>query len=206
MNIIIFGPPGSGKGTQARLLADRYGIPHISPGAMFRAAMKSKTKIGLQIKDFMDKGNYVPDDITIAMVKKRLEDVDCAEGFMIDGFPRNLPQAEALDEFAHIDFVIVLKVSDKEVINRLSKRRQCPKCDKITSTEEGEKCRDCKVKLVQRDDDKPQVIKNRLLVYHDLTQPLIEYYKNKDIVRMINGEQSEENVFKDILLGLGDTE
>ncbi len=205
MNIIMFGPPGSGKGTQAKKLAERYGIPHISPGAIFREAVKNKTKFGLKIKDLIGRGNFVPDNLTVAMMKKRIEDVDCAEGFILDGFPRTLPQAEAFDEFAHIDFVIVLNVSNKEVVNRLSKRRQCPKCGTITNIKEGKNCKDCKTKLIQRNDDKPEVIKKRLLIYHDLTQPLIEYYRPRDIIHIINGDQSVKRVFKEILLALGDT-
>jgi adenylate kinase len=204
MNIIIFGPPGSGKGTQARLLADRYGIPRICTGEILRESIKKKTGLGLKIKNLIDAGNYVSDDIAVAMIQKRLEDVDCAEGYILDGFPRTLSQAEALDEFSEIGFVLFLKVSDKEVITRLSKRRQCPKCNKLTNTSEGEKCKECKVKLVIRDDDDPKVITKRLLVYHDLTQPLMEYYKPRNLVHVINGEQSEKKVFKDLLLALGD--
>jgi adenylate kinase len=206
MNIIIFGPPGSGKGTQAKLLADRYGIPHICPGEILRDAIKKKTDLGLKIKGLLDSGNYVSDDIAIAMVQKRLEDVDCAEGYILDGFPRTLPQAEALDEFSEVGFVLFLNISDKEAINRQSKRRQCPKCNKLTNISEGERCKECKVKLIKRDDQDSDVISNRLLVYHDLTQPLLEYYKPRNIVHVINGDQSEEKVFKELILALGDTD
>ncbi len=204
MNIIIFGPPGSGKGTQAKRLADRYGIPRICTGEILRESIKKKTELGLKIKNILDAGNYVSDDIAVALVQKRLEDVDCAEGYILDGFPRTLSQAEALDEFSEVGFVLFLSVSDKEVIKRLSKRRQCPKCNKLTNISEGESCKECKVKFIIRDDDDPEVIKKRLIVYHDLTQPLMEYYKPRNLVHVINGEQSEEKVFKELLLALGD--
>jgi len=205
MRIIMMGPQGSGKGTQAKKLADRYGIPHISMGEIFRSAVKSGSEVGLKIKQIIDAGNIVPDDLTLGFIKKRLEDVDCAEGFILDGFPRTLHQAEALDEITDITHVVVLHISDKESIKRLGARRQCPKCGKITSVNvEGETCRDCKVKFVIRDDDKPASIKKRLDIYHDETQPLIEYYRPRNIVHIVNGEKSVEDVFKEILAVLGD--
>ncbi|MBD3361241.1 adenylate kinase [Candidatus Woesearchaeota archaeon] len=205
MNIIMMGPQGSGKGTQASLLAERYGIPAISIGEIFREAIKSDSEEGREIQKIIDNGNMVPDELTIMFVKKRLEDVDCAEGFILDGFPRTLPQAKALDEFAKIDYVIVLRISDEEAVKRLVQRRQCPKCGKITSVKEGEKCKQCKIKLVKRKDDTEEAIKKRLEIYHDQTQPLIEYYKPRDIVHIINGEQSIEGIHKEILVALGDT-
>lgn len=206
MNIVLFGPPGSGKGTQAKLLAERYGIPHISTGDIFRAAMKDRSELGLKIAETMKSGSYVSDSISITIVQKRLEDVDCAEGFILDGFPRTLPQAEALDEFSHVDFVIVLNVPDAELIKRISGRRTCSGCNRSTRVDEGEKCRECGAKLVSRSDELPGVIKKRLAVYHDATQPLIEYYKPRNILYVVDGNRPVKEVFKDILLILGDIE
>ncbi len=204
MNIVIFGPQGSGKGTQAEMLADRYGIPHISTGDIFREAAKRKDKIGLEVKKVLDEGSLCSDALTNEVVKHRLEDVDCAEGFILDGYPRTLVQAEALDEFANVEFVIVLEISDQEAVRRLSKRRQCPKCKRITDTAEGSDCVKCGTALVQRADDTPELIKKRLDDYHDITQPLLEYYKPREIVAVINGEQSPEKVFRNILDVLGE--
>lgn len=204
MNIVIFGPQGSGKGTQAKMLADRYGIPHISTGDIFREAAKKNDSLGLEVKKVLDQGALCSDALTNEVVKRRLEDVDCAEGFILDGYPRTLAQAEALDEFSHVDFVIVLDISDKEAINRLSNRRQCPKCKRITDTSEGGVCIKCGTALVQRTDDTPALIKKRLDDYHDVTQPLLEYYKPQDNVFVVNGERSPEKVFKNILEILGE--
>lgn len=206
MNIVIIGPQGSGKGTQAKLLAERYGIPNVSTGDIFRAAIETKTDVGLQIKDLMDAGSMVPDDLTIAVVKKRLDDVDCAEGFILDGFPRTLPQAEALDDFSHVDFVIVLEVSDDEVVRRILDRLQCSKCGRITNKNDGKKCKSCGIVLIKRTDDSKESVGKRLRLYHDVTHPLMEYYRPRDIVKIIDGEQSVEKVFKDILVALGDVE
>ena len=204
MNIIIFGPQGSGKGTQAKMLADRYGIPHISTGDIFREAAKRKDALGLEVKKVMDQGALCSDALTNEVMKHRLEDVDCAEGFILDGYPRTLAQAEALDEFSMIDSVIVLEISDESAVSRLSKRRQCPKCRRITDLSEGVDCLKCGTKLVQRADDTPELIKKRLDDYHDITQPLLEYYKPRDIVYFIDGEQKPEKVFRNILEVLGD--
>jgi len=204
MNIIIFGPPGSGKGTQARKLADRYGIPHISTGRIFRAAMKDKSGLGNKIARIMKSGGYVPDDITIGIVKKRLEDADCAEGFILDGFPRTLPQAEALDEFSHVDFVIVLDIPDKVAVERIAGRRTCSKCRRPATIKEGSKCKECGGKLVRRPDESDEVIPGRLKIYHDATHPLLEYYLPRDIVHVIDGTKPVEEAFKDILKVLGD--
>lgn len=204
MNIVIFGPQGSGKGTQAKMLADRYGIPHISTGDIFREAAKRHDKLGLEVKKVLDEGSLCSDALTNEVVKHRLEDVDCAEGFILDGYPRTLIQAEALDEFSHVDYVVVLEISDEEAVSRLSKRRQCPECKRITDVSEGDVCVKCKARLVQRADDTPELIKKRLDDYHDLTHPLLEYYKPQEVVHVIDGEQKPEKVFKDILMVLGD--
>ena len=204
MNIIIFGPQGSGKGTQAKMLADRYGIPHISTGDIFREVAKRKDALGLEVKKVMDQGALCSDALTNEVMKHRLEDVDCAEGFILDGYPRTLAQAEALDEFSMIDSVIVLEISDEAAVSRLSNRRQCPKCRRITDVSEGVNCAKCGAKLVQRADDTPELIKKRLDDYHEITQPLLEYYKPRDIVYFIDGEQKPEKVFRNILEVLGD--
>jgi len=204
MNIVIFGPQGSGKGTQAKLIAERYGIPHISTGDIFREVAKKKDALGLQVKGLLDNGELISDGLTLEIVRHRLEDVDCEEGFILDGFPRTIGQAETLDEFSHVDFVIVLDISDEEAVRRISLRRQCPKCRKITTVDEGDVCKECKEKLVQRDDDIPALIQKRLSAYHDLTQPLLEYYKPQDVVHVINGEQSVEAIFNEIVAVLGE--
>jgi len=204
MNIVIFGPPGSGKGTQADKVAERYGIPHISTGDMFRAAMDKKTELGLKIKDMMAKGILIPDEITIRLVEMRLKKTDCTEGFILDGFPRTIEQAEALDEMAEIGFVIVLDVPDEVVLERITKRRTCAKCGRPTTAAEGEKCSECGGELVKRSDEDVETIKHRLKVYHDQTQPLLEYYKPRDIVHHVNGDRPVEDVFKDVIKVLGE--
>lgn len=204
MNIIIFGPPGSGKGTQAGKIAERYGIPHISTGDMFRAAMDKKTELGLKIKEMMAKGILIPDEITVRLVEMRLQEADCSEGFILDGFPRTLDQAEALDELAEIGFVIVLDVSDDVVVERIMNRRTCSECKRPTTADEGEKCKKCGGELVKRSDEDAETIKHRLQVYHDQTQPLIEYYRPRDIVHIVDGERPVEEVFKDIIKILGE--
>ncbi|MBW3004394.1 adenylate kinase [Candidatus Woesearchaeota archaeon] len=204
MNILIFGAQGCGKGTQAELIAERYGIPHISTGDMFRAAMEKGTDLGKQITERMKKGVLISDEITIKLVELRLKESDCTEGFILDGFPRTLEQAEALDEMAEIGFVIVLDVPEDVLIERLAKRRQCAKCKRITNVSEGEKCKECGGKLIQREDDTPEGIKQRLTMYRDQTEPLIEYYKPRDIVHIIDGNRPIEPIFQDILKVLGE--
>ncbi|MBD3303630.1 adenylate kinase [Candidatus Woesearchaeota archaeon] len=204
MNIVIFGPPGSGKGTQAGKIAERYGIPHISTGDMFRAAMDKKTELGLKIKDMMAKGILIPDEITIRLVEMRLKDADCTEGFILDGFPRTLEQAEALDEMAELGFVIVLDVPDDVVVDRIMNRRTCAKCGRSTTADEGDTCKKCGGKLVKRSDEDVETSKHRLKVYHDQTQPLIEYYKPRDVVHVVDGDRPVEEVFKDIIKVLGE--
>jgi len=202
MNIIIFGPPGSGKGTQAEKVAERYGIPHISTGDMFRAAMEQETDIGKQIKERMAKGILISDEITIKLVEMRLKETDCTEGFILDGFPRTIEQAEALDEMIELGFVVVLDVPDDVIIERISKRKTCAKCK--SPTNKGDKCEKCSGELIQRSDDTPEGIKKRLAVYKDQTQPLLEYYKPRDMTHIIDGNRSVEEIFKDIIKVLGE--
>ena len=202
MNIIMFGPPGSGKGTQAEMIAERYGIPHISTGDIFRAAMAQGTDLGKQITERMKKGILISDEITIKLVELRLKEVDCTEGFIMDGFPRTLAQAEAFDSMVEIGFVIVLDVPDEVIIERISKRRTCAKCK--SPANKGDKCEKCGGELVQRSDDTPEAIKHRLIVYHEQTQPLLEYYKPRDIVYHVDGNRPIEPIFKDIIKILGE--
>jgi len=204
MNIIILGPQGCGKGTQADMIAERYGIPHISTGDMFRAAMEQGTDLGKQIKERMNKGILISDEITIKLVELRLKDTDCTEGFILDGFPRTLQQAEALDSMVEVGFVIFLDVPEDVLIERLSKRRQCSKCKRITTVSEGEKCKECGGELVQREDDTPEGIKQRLTMYRELTEPLLEYYKPRNIAHIIDGNRTVEEVFKSIIKSLGE--
>ncbi|MBW3001975.1 adenylate kinase [Candidatus Woesearchaeota archaeon] len=204
MNIIIFGPPGSGKGTQAENIAERYGIPHISTGDMFRAAMEQGTDLGKQIMENMKKGILISDEITIKLVELRLKEADCTEGCILDGFPRTIEQAEALDSMIEIGFVIVLDVPDDVVLKRIMNRRTCSKCKRPTTADEGDKCKKCGGELVKRSDEKEDVIKHRLGVYHEQTSPLLEYYKPRDIVHIIDGNRPVEEIFKDITKLLGE--
>jgi len=187
LKLVLLGPPGSGKGTYAQRIGPKLGIPHISTGDMFRENIKNKTELGKKAKEYIDKGELVPDEITIEMLKQRLEQDDAKNGFILDGFPRTTTQAEALDKITKIDAVINLVVPDEVVIARLSSRRQCKKCGKIYNVlflkpkKEGV-CDVCGGELYQREDDKPEVIKERLKVYTKNTAPLIEYYKKKGVI------------------------
>lgn len=199
MRLILLGPPGAGKGTQAARLAAERGMPHISTGDMFRAAAAKQTPMGLKAKEYMDTGNLVPDEIVIGVVKERIGDADCKEGFLLDGFPRTLPQAEALDIMLaelgmSLDVVINIDTPDEVCVDRLSGRRGCPKCKAnyhiqwMRPKEEGI-CDECGTGLTQRDDDKPESIRERLTVYHKQTAPLIEYYGGKGVLLDVPGDQ-----------------
>jgi adenylate kinase len=204
MHIVLFGPPGSGKGTQAKMLAERYGIPHVSTGDILREHLKKKTKLGLEAKAYMDRGALVPDDILIGIIKYRLSQPDCASGFILDGYPRTVPQADSLSVILtelgkKLDVVLNVDVPDEELIKRLAGRRMCgcgasyhipfnpPKREGI--------CDRCGKPLYQRDDDKEEAVTNRLEVYKQQTQPLIEYYTNEDLMRTVNGAASILEVF-----------
>jgi adenylate kinase len=197
MNVIFLGPPGAGKGTQAQIVCKKFDIPQISTGDMLRSAIGAGTETGLKAKAFMDAGQLVPDAVVIALVKERLAADDCQKGFILDGFPRTVEQAEALSEFAKIDAVINIDVSDETLVKRLSGRRVCPLCGAPYHTDRlnGEtKCATDGTTLIQRDDDKPETVLNRLTVYHRKTAPLIEYYEKKRVLRTVDGSVALDDV------------
>jgi len=199
MNIVLLGSPGVGKGTYAKRISKIYNIPQISTGDMFREAIKNKTEIGLKAKEYMDKGELVPDDVTIGIVEERLKKDDCKNGFMLDGFPRTIAQAEALDKIIVIDKVLDFTASDEVIIDRLSGRRVCRNCGaiyhirNIVPKVEGV-CDNCGGELYQRDDDKPESVKKRLDVYKKQTAPLIDYYKEKELLADIDANRPIEQV------------
>ena len=204
MRAILLGAPGAGKGTQAEDIRQHYGCAHISTGDMLRANLKAGTELGKKAKTFMDSGALVPDDVIIGMIEERLSEPDCAKGFLLDGFPRTVPQAEALDELLDkmsrpLDAVLLFDVDDEIVVSRLTNRRTCGKCGKITNllTHQGENC-DCGGTLQQRDDDKEEVIRKRLSVYHTQTAPLIDWYEVKKILRRFDGTRDRIDIFNDV--------
>ena len=208
MKIIMLGAPGAGKGTQAKLIAEKYQIPHISTGDIFRANIKEGTDLGKEAKEYMDKGQLVPDELTVRILLDRVSKDDCKNGYVLDGFPRTIPQAEVLDnEVAKlgdkIDFAIDVDVPDENIIRRMSGRRSCPKCgatyhiEHIPPQKEGI-CDTCQSKLIIRDDDKPETVKSRLDVYHKQTQPLIDHYSKLNILRTVDGTQDMQDVFSAI--------
>ena len=195
MHILLMGPPGAGKGTQAAELVKAFAIPHISTGDMFRAAIKEGTALGREAKGYMDQGKLVPDSVTIGIVRERLAKDDCKKGFILDGFPRTIPQAEALDKMGvRIDRVLEIYVPDEKITARLSGRRVCLKCGATYHTEykkpktEGV-CDVCGEKLVQRKDDMPETVLDRLKTYHEQTEPLKGYYEKKGILRVVEGQE-----------------
>ena len=207
MNVIFLGPPGAGKGTQAVRVCERLGIPQISTGDMLGRAMREQTPTGLAAKSYVDKGQLVPDSVVIDIVRERLAQEDCAGGYLLDGFPRTVPQAEALAQFAHIDAVIDIDVSDEKLIERLSGRRVCPACGGTyhISHLKGDTCEKCGGKLIQRDDDKAETVLSRLSVYHAQTAPLIDYYDARGLLRKVDGSAPMDDCFSAILSALGET-
>ena len=209
MKIIMLGAPGAGKGTQAKRIAKKYNIPHISTGDIFRANIKEKTELGNKAKEYMDKGELVPDDITIGMLLDRIHKDDCKDGFVLDGFPRTIPQAKsltkALSELGEkIDYAINIDVPDESIITRMGGRRACLSCGAtyhiVYSAPKTENvCDTCGNELVIRDEDKPETVKKRLEIYHDQTQPLIDYYDNEKILTSVDGTKDMEEVFLDII-------
>ena len=213
MKIIMLGAPGAGKGTQAKQIADKYSIPHISTGDIFRANLKEGTELGKKAKEYMDQGLLVPDELTCDLVMDRISQEDCKNGFVLDGFPRTIPQAEALDAALSkigqkMDYAIDVDVPDENIINRMSGRRACLNCGatyhivSIPTKVEGV-CDRCGNQVVLRDDDQPETVKKRLEVYHAQTQPLIDYYKKQDILKTVDGTQPMEKVFDAIVEILG---
>lgn len=209
LNILLLGAPGAGKGTQAQLIKEKYNIPHISTGDMFREAIRNKTPIGVLADSYISKGNLVPDDVTIALVKERLSKNDCANGYLLDGFPRTLVQAEALTQLTKeinrpIDLVIDIEVDENKLIDRISGRRMCKGCGasyhikNLPPKVEGV-CDVCGGELYIRKDDNVDALKVRLEAYHTQTQPLINYYAQYGLIGEVNGDTSLENVFKAIV-------
>ena len=209
MKIIFLGAPGAGKGTQAEIVSERLGIPTISTGAIIRSALKEGTKMGLEAKKFIEAGALVPDNIVIGIVKERLSESDCDKGYILDGFPRSVPQAIALEEMGvSLDKVISLEVSDEEIVERMSGRRVCPGCGRTYHTihlpsKKGEECEDCGTKLSIRADDAPDVVRSRLEVYHSVTEPLKAYYESKGKLCLVDGKASVEEITRRTLEALG---
>ena len=189
MNLIFLGPPGAGKGTHAQRLMNELNIPQISTGDILRKAIKNETPTGLEAKRYIDNGQLVPDEVVISIVKERLQESDCANGYILDGFPRTVPQAEALGTFAAIDAALNLSVPDEIIVKRLSGRRVCLNCGFTThiSQMQGDTCPSCGEKLVQRKDDMPETVENRLKVYREQTAPLVEFYEGKGLLRTVEG-------------------
>ena len=202
-NILVLGPQGSGKGTMAALLSKHIGIPHLDAGQLLRDEIQKNTKLGKQLAQRMNKGLLVPDKTVIKIVESHITKLNCKNGYILDGFPRTLNEAELLDEITTIDLVFNLQISDALAIKRLSARRICPKCHRVYGNELPPKkagvCDTCKSKLIQREDDTPPAIKKRLAIYHEETEPLLEYYRPRDIVKDINATPLPEKILKKIL-------
>ena len=209
MKIIMLGAPGAGKGTQAQMIADQYHIPHVSTGDIFRANIKNGTELGMEAKKYMDQGLLVPDELTVKILLDRVAEEDCKEGYLLDGFPRTIPQAEVLDKALTelgdaIDYAINVDVPDENIVKRMSGRRACLSCgstyhmEHIPPKKEGV-CDKCGNELVLRDDDKPETVLNRLEVYHKQTQPLIQFYEEKGVLRTVDGTKPMKEVFDSIV-------
>lgn len=214
MKIIMLGAPGAGKGTQAKKIAEKYSIPHISTGDIFRANIKNGTELGMKAKTYMDQGLLVPDELVVDLVVDRLGQDDCANGCVLDGFPRTIPQAEALDAALTkagqaVDYAINVEVPDENIVNRMSGRRACVNCGATyhvvyAPTKEENICDTCHGELILRDDDKPETVQKRLNVYHEQTQPLIDYYTKKNILVEVDGTVDIDDVFAAIVKVLGE--
>ena len=214
MKIIMLGAPGAGKGTQAKMIADKYQVPHISTGDIFRANIKNGTELGQEAKKYMDQGLLVPDELTVKILLDRVANEDCKNGYVLDGFPRTIPQAEVLDKALtelsdKIDYAINVDVPDENIIKRMSGRRACLACgatyhiEHVPPVQEGI-CDRCGKELVLRDDDQPETVKNRLNVYHEQTQPLIDFYTNKGVLKTVDGTVDMKDVFSAIINILGE--
>ena len=214
MKIIMLGAPGAGKGTQAKQIAAKYEIPHISTGDIFRANIKNNTELGKKAKEYMDQGLLVPDELTCDLVMDRIANDDCAKGFVLDGFPRTIPQAEALTNALNkigqsMDYAIDVDVPDENIVNRMSGRRACLNCGAtyhivFNPTKTEGVCDACGNETVLRDDDKPETVQKRLTVYHNQTQPLIDYYRSQNILKTVDGTKPMDEVFSDIVAILGE--
>jgi len=213
MKIVMLGAPGAGKGTQAKMIAEKYTIPHISTGDIFRANIKEGTPLGLEAKSYMDQGKLVPDELTVKILLDRVSKDDCKNGYVLDGFPRTIPQANVLKEALakqndKIDYAINVDVPDENIVRRMSGRRACVTCgatyhiEHVPPKTEGI-CDKCGSALILRDDDKPDTVLNRLKVYHDQTQPLIDFYKNEGILKEVDGTIDVKDVFESIVKILG---
>lgn len=213
MKIIMLGAPGAGKGTQAKMIADKYSIPHISTGDIFRANIKNGTELGKKAKTYMDQGLLVPDELVVDLVVDRVGQADCSNGYVLDGFPRTIPQAESLDAAleklgSKVDYAINVEVPDENIVRRMLGRRACVACGAtyhivhIPTKVEGI-CDRCGSELILRDDDKPETVKKRLAVYHEQTQPLIDYYNDKKVLVEVDGTKDMNDVFTDIVKILG---
>ena len=206
MRLILLGAPGSGKGTQATYIAKKYNLPHISTGDIFRENIKNQTPLGLKVKEIMDAGNLCPDDLTVEIVKDRLSKPDCEKGYLLDGFPRDIQQAKALDQFAPPSCVIELDVDLAKIERRITGRRSCPSCNgsfHIDFIGKTDKCPVCGEKLITRKDDNVATVKERLSVYVKQTEPLVDYYKQQGKLVVIDGNHSIEDVFVEIVKVLG---
>ena len=209
MKIIMLGAPGAGKGTQAKRIAEKYGIPHISTGDIFRANIKNQTELGMKAKSYMDQGGLVPDELTLELIMDRFTNEDCKNGYVLDGFPRTIPQAEALtkalaDKQDAVDYAVNVDVPDEAIVSRMSGRRACLACGGtyhvvFNPTKVEGICDACGGELILRADDKPETVQNRLNVYHAQTQPLIDYYNNQNILKEVDGTQNMEDVFQAII-------
>ncbi len=213
VKIIMLGAPGAGKGTQAKMIAEKYNLPHISTGDIFRANIKGGTELGMEAKKYMDAGQLVPDELTVKILLDRVADEDCKNGYVLDGFPRTIPQALVLDKALtelneKVDFAIDVDVPDENIVNRMGGRRACVTCGAtyhvvhVPPKKEGI-CDKCGSELILRDDDKPETVKNRLDVYHAQTQPLIDYYTEKGILHTVDGTVDMMDVFNEIVKLLG---
>lgn len=205
MKIILLGAPGAGKGTQAVLLEQEYGIPHISTGDIFRKNIKDKTEIGLIAKSYIDKGQLVPDDVTVKIVENRLKEHDCRNGFLLDGFPRTVHQAEELAKISDIDYVVDIEIPFERLLRRLTGRRVCPVCNASYHIDflNGKNTCDCGAELIHRDDDKEETVTERIKVYTAQTAPLIDHYKGKGKLIAVNGDNDVQKVFAEIKSELG---
>lgn len=199
MRLVLLGAPGAGKGTQAAFLKERYGLAHISTGDLFRFNLKNQTPVGLEAKKFMDAGQLVPDEIVMRMIDEKLSGFKNDEGFMLDGFPRTVAQAEFLETKTKIDGVILFHIDDEVIVKRLTSRAVCKDCGNVTNINEHDKCPSCGGELYRRDDDNETTIRSRLKVFHEQTEPLIDFYRAKNLLLEINADGKPEEVFASVV-------